>query len=78
MSVVYKLPTQGGTINEKHDRDVANRKDLPELPQHLLGPIFARLSVAEKQLALRHKVLPVAWLPERILFAAVDGESVAS
>ncbi len=73
MSVVYELTTSDGSeIIEL----VGNPSDLPELPVHLLGSIFARLNPAEKELALRHKLLPVAWLPDRTLYAAVEGQSL--
>ena len=71
MSVVYELTTSEGPRNIEL---VGNTPDLPELPNHLLGSIFSRLTPVEKELALRHKVLPVAWLPDRTLFAAVEGE----
>jgi glycosyltransferase XagB len=71
LSVVYQLTTSEGSKVEDLSGDA---NDLPELPNHLLGSIFARLSQGEKELALRHKLFPVAWLPDRTLFAAVDGE----
>ncbi len=71
LSVVYELTTSDGS---KIIELVGDPYDLPELPNHLLGSIFARLSPVEKELALRHKLLPVAWLPDRTLYAAVEGE----
>ena len=51
---------------------------LPELPKHLLTRILDRLNGVEQQLALQHKILPVAWLPHLTLFAVVDDESARS
>ena len=47
--------------------------ELPQLQRHLLGKIFARLTDSEKEFALRNQLLPVAWLPDRTLYAAVEG-----
>jgi glycosyltransferase XagB len=47
--------------------------DLPEVPTDFLANILTRLNVAELRLALRYKILPIAWLPDLTLFAAVDG-----
>ena len=71
LSVVYELTTSEGSRNIELD---GINHDLPELPSHLLGSFFNRLSPTEKELALQHKLLPVAWLPDRTLFAAVEGK----
>ena len=70
MSVIYQLTTSEGS---KDVELTGNENDLPTLPNRLLGSLFARLSPVEKKLALRHKLLPVAWLPDRTLFAALEG-----
>jgi glycosyltransferase XagB len=71
LSVGYELNITEGS---KSVDPVVKVHELPVLPNHLLRAIFTRLAPAEKELALRHKLLPIAWLPERTIFAAVEGD----
>ncbi|MDE2446825.1 MAG: glycosyltransferase, partial [Alphaproteobacteria bacterium] len=47
--------------------------DLPQIPDDVLDNILSRLNEAELRLALRQKIVPIAWLPHLTLFAVVDG-----
>ncbi len=49
---------------------------MPEVPQQLLARIFDHLHEEDTQRLLRHKVLPVAWLPHTTLFAQRAGPSL--
>lgn len=46
-------------------------KDLPFLPRFLLPDLFGRLSNQDRELVLREKILPVAYLPNLTLYGAV-------
>lgn len=73
MSALYDAIASEKADVHKNQTVSSDHRDIPELPKHLLGRLLRRLSVAEMQFALRHKLLPVAWLPHLTLFAAVDG-----
>ncbi len=49
---------------------------LPEVPPQLLSRIFNHLHDDDKQRVLRHKVLPIAWLPHTTLFAKRAGAAL--
>ena len=46
-------------------------EDLPFLPRSLLPTLFERLSKQDRELVLREKILPVAYLPHLTLYGAV-------
>jgi glycosyltransferase XagB len=50
---------------------VEDQKVSPQLPPFLLQQIFSRLSPEDLALALRHKIVPVAWMPDRTLYGTV-------
>jgi len=74
LSVANQLEGSKTSPENIDNLEVASFSVLPELPRHLLSQILLRLTVSEKQLALRNKILPVAWLPNLTLFAAVEGQ----
>ena len=76
MSATYDAAELEESKDIEQRRVNADFQDIPQLPNYLIGHILGRLNVTEKQLALRHKVLPVAWLPHLTLFAAAEGEAL--
>ena len=78
MSAQYDATMFDKFVGLKNHQISSRYSGTPELPKHLLGRILTRLSVSELQLALRHKLLPVAWLPHLTLFAAVGGAGTQS
>ena len=78
MSVPYDTAVVDDPDDVENRGIGVSRFGIPVLPKQLLGRILSRLSVSELQLALRHKLLPVAWLPHLTLFAAVEGAGFES
>jgi glycosyltransferase XagB len=73
LSVVYDLsPKNGPKLLEELSFD-DSKSDLPLVPPDLLDQIIVRLSPREAELALQHQIVPIAWLPDRNIFAAVEG-----
>ena len=65
--------------NAEPAQDMANENSaylLPEVPPQLLSRIFNHLHDDDKQRVLRHKVLPIAWLPHTTLFAKRAGAAL--
>ena len=50
-----------------------SKSELPIVPPDLLDQILVRLTPKEVELVLQHQIVPVAWLPDRSFFAAVEG-----
>lgn len=50
---------------------VAAPAGLPFIPRSLLPNLFERLSVRDRELVLREKIIPVAWLPHFTLYGAL-------
>ena len=73
MSVNYELTGDGGSKGVGQNQNSDQTSEIPPLSRPLLNRIFRRLTPSEKELALRYQILPVAWLPNRTLFAAVEG-----
>jgi glycosyltransferase XagB len=73
LSVEYDLNYKNRlNLPDKLDFDGFN-SDLPLVPPHLLDQAVSRLSPKEVELALQHQIVPVAWLPNRRFFVAVEG-----
>jgi glycosyltransferase XagB len=76
LSVAYEVnPENGPRLRGElaFDKSIS---DLPVVPPELLDQIVARSSPKEVELALRHQIVPIAWLPDRSIFAAVEGTSL--
>ena len=69
LSAVYRAASLVET-----DRLGAEAKvgSIPILPRQLYSNLFGRLSPSEVNLVLRHGLLPIAWLPDRTLFATSE------
>lgn len=57
------------------DRGQDAGNELPFLPHFLLADLFGRLSNQDRELVLREKILPVAYLPNLTLYGAVGDDS---
>ena len=73
MSVVYELSPKNGPVLRGELAFDGSKSDLPLIPPDLLDEIITRLSPQEVELVLQHQIVPVAWLPDRSFFAAVEG-----
>ncbi len=73
MSVVYEMSPKNGPSLRADSSFAAPNLNLPFVPPELLDRIITRLSPKEVELALQHKIVPIAWLPDRSFFAAVEG-----
>jgi glycosyltransferase XagB len=73
LSVAYrKSPENGSALREELGLEdpISN---LPLVPVTLLDQILNRLTAKELELALQNDIVPIAWLPDRSFFAAVEG-----
>ena len=69
----HVYPDEGKLAASRVDLNLGEdgQKVLPELPQELLGDILRRLSPKERERAFTQDILPVAWLPQLVLHAAI-------
>jgi glycosyltransferase XagB len=51
-------------------------KSLPQVPRYVLARIFNQITPEDRKLVLRHKLVPIAWLPHTTLYAKRSGESL--
>jgi hypothetical protein len=73
LSVAYDLSPKNGPKLLKELSFDDSKSDFPLVPPDLLDQIIVRLSPREAELALQHQIVPIAWLPDRNIFAAVEG-----
>ena len=78
MSVLYQLSPKNGSALREELAFADSTSDLPLVPPDLLDQIMSRLNPKEVELALQHQIVPIAWLPDRSFFAAVDGPPLQS
>lgn len=78
--VAYHEGGDGGEV--RHDApapriDQQDSNVLPDVPMDWLVDALSRLSAEDRQLALRHRIVPLCWLPNITLYAAVDESGLA-
>jgi glycosyltransferase XagB len=69
-NVVYQ-PLEGRETDDLSEELSCGSAPLPVLPKSLLPGLFARLSQRDQEIALRHKLVPVACIPNLTLYGAV-------
>jgi glycosyltransferase XagB len=73
LSVVYRMsPNKGPSLDDELAFE-DSKSEMPIVPPDLLDQLFLRLTPKEIELVLQHQIVPVAWLPDRSFFAAVEG-----
>lgn len=68
--------SETGRVAGNGNLDEAPREVLPLFPEHLLAGMLARLTPADRALALKHKLVPVAFLPRLTVYGAVTQASL--
>ena len=73
---LYQFAGNKEAVPDSSERNFNAEQVLPNLTADKLEALFSRLSLEDKMLILRHKIVPVACLPDLTLYAAAGEESV--